>query len=705
MPSRIATVLQMIFFALCLAFPGNPARAAEGALPDTEIELLRERLIEDALEQRGFTVSTQQYIISDFGSGEAYLAQMDESGRWPDVDYGDTDNEWDPLRALDRILVMTYDYYREGTAAYQDPAILDGIKQALNYWYTVNPRCRNWYKNEIAKQFYFNVIALLLQGDIAPELLGKIVNDLTEAPRMTGSNKTLLSISVFYRGVIEGNKERIRAGVQGVKEPVAITTAEGIQPDYSFHQHGAFIYNGSYGHNFLRETSWLASIVRGTDYAFSQDQIKILRDYFMEGTRWMVRGRLLDYNVRGRQVGRSANLDLGALKITTQLDRMMLADPEHRDQYSEAKEKIMENQPQELSGNRHFWRSDYTVHHRPAYFTSLKMCSERTVGMEMDVNSENLYGYYLPYGLTYIYRRGDEYKAIFPVWDWARLPGVTSPHREFSSSGKSTQQTQFVGGVSDGTYGLSSMDLDVKNTRAKKSWFWFDREWVALGAGIRSEEEVPIVTGVNQALMRGDVLVDGRAFAGAEQAMSNTRWVWHDEVAYIFPKGKEVMVQAHEQSAPLQKIFGLGADTIFRESVFSLWVDHGVQPEKDRYAYIVVPGISAKQVETYSRKLPLTIHFNTDELQAVTHDKLGLTAIAFHTEGKLNLGRKLEVRVDHPCLLLINHRKRTISISDPTAKLSAINLIIKGKKGKALFAEQITLPTGELAGSSVQLSW
>ena len=135
-------------------------------------------------------------------------------------------------------------------------------------------------------------------------------------------------------------------------------------------------------------------------------------------------------------------------------------------------------------GNKHFWRSDYTVHHRPTYFISLKLCSERTVGVETDVNSENLLGYFLPYGLTYIYRRGDEYEDIFPVWNWARLPGVTSPDDIPVIKGKFTQEVAFVGGVSDGKYGLSAMEMDVRETTGKKSWFWFDKELVALGAGI-----------------------------------------------------------------------------------------------------------------------------------------------------------------------------------------------------------------------------
>ena len=59
-----------------------------------------------------------------------------------------------------------------------------------------------------------------------------------------------------------------------------------------------------YGHNFLRETIWLAAIVQGTSFAYSEAEMKILRDYYLEGTRWMIRGPQVDYNVRGRQVGK-----------------------------------------------------------------------------------------------------------------------------------------------------------------------------------------------------------------------------------------------------------------------------------------------------------------------------------------------------------------------------------------------------------------
>ena len=671
---------------------------------DDDIEVLRQRLIEDALVKKGFLVRTSRYIQSDFSKAEAYLNSLQTDGSWPDVDYADQDNEWNPLVALDRILMMTYAYQNTTDPLHQDARLLSGIVNALQYWYQVNPTCKNWYKNDIAKQFYFNVIALLLQGIIENDLLGKMITDLTETPTMTGSNRTLVSVSVLYRGVLEKNAERIARGVAGVMQQVQITSEEGIQCDYSFHQHGPFLYNGSYGSNFLRETIWLASIVQGTQFAFTHEHLKVLRDYYLKGTRWMIRCGVLDYNVRGRQVGRSTGFDLDALTIVPQLDHFITADPAYIDQYHASRQHILNQEPQAISGNRYFWRSDYTAHHRSAYFTSLKMCSQRTVGMEMDVNTENLYGYYLPFGLTYIYRRGDEYKDIFPVWDWARLPGVTSPHHAFSSSGRSSQQTSFVGGVSDSTYGVSSMDLHVKDTQAKKSWFWFDQEWVALGAGIQSTNENPIVTGINQTLLKGNVKVDGTTYGRGKKILENPSWVWHDSIAYFFPKPQTVAMKAAEQSGQLQRIFGLGTDSVYRSDVFSLWFEHGLKPKDASYEYIVIPGCSFADIIAYAQDIPVTVLSNTTRLQAVTHPQLQITGIVFHEAGSFSFSNDLTIEVNYPCLVLINHARKKVTVSDPTASLNEINITISNKEGKRK-TESVTLPESQFSGSSVTLYW
>lgn len=686
----------------CLVFICFHVIVFDAFSQESDIAILKNHLIKDAINL-GFRSRTDRYIISDFGKAEVYLQTMLPDGSWEDVDYKDRDNNWSPLMHLDRALVMTINFTKENSLLYQDAGLLQGLEKSLEYWYTVNPTCENWYKNVIAKQFYFNIIGLLLQGKIDQNLHEKVANDLTEEPTMTGSNRTLVATSCIYRGVIERNEERIEMGVKGVTDQVIVTSKEGIQPDYSFHQHGHFIYNGSYGHNFLRESIWLATMVHGTSFAYSNEQIQILRDYFLEGTRWMLRGGLVDYNVRGRQVGRPEGSLLSGKNIIPQLDQFMIADPKYFNEYKTSKKHIEAQTPQDITGNKHFWRSDYLVHHRAEYLTSLKMCSERTVGIELNMNSENKLGYWLPYGLTYIYRRGNEYQGIFPVWDWARLPGVTSPHEEYEELNKGvayTQETSFVGGVSDGTYGVSAMDFSKDKTTAKKAWFWFDDEWVALGAGIQSSHTAPIVTGINQCHFKGEVIVDGNIFDRSNQILEDPLWIVHDSIGYVFPGSESVAMKSDNQSGNIRRIYGLGEDTIFSSKVFSLWFDHGTKPTDESYEYIVIPGKSSAEVSQYVQDLPITILSNTSELQAVSRNNLNITGIVFHKPGEFAIHNDLTVGVDKPSLLLVDHHKGILTVSDPTAKLQEITITLNHSNGKHE-SGVILLPAGEFAGKSV----
>ncbi|WP_158859037.1 polysaccharide lyase 8 family protein [Lunatibacter salilacus] len=674
------------------------------AQQEDAISLIRERLIKDALEERGFVDRVKQYMMPDLDAAGSYQQEIMPDGSWSDVDYLDTDNEWDPLKALNRTLVMAYAYAELENSFYKNEKMLESIENALSYWYQVNPVCKNWYKNDLAKQMYLGVIALLLQDDISPFILKRMIEDQTEEPRMTGSNRTLFATSVFYRGVLERDPQRISAGVQGVLDQVGINQKEGVQQDYSFHQHGPYLYNGSYGNNFLRETIWMAAMVQGTPFAFKQEDLAVMRDYYLQGTRWMVYRGLMDYNVRGRQVGRPSGFDQRAEILLPQLAYFMQADPDHRKEFAKSQQKIIHKLPQIEKGHKHFWRSDYTVHHRGTFFTSLRMCSDRTIGVETDVNSENLLGYYLPYGLTYIYRNGDEYEDIFPVWDWAKLPGVTSPDKVYPLiKGAFTQPTQFVGGVSDGHFGVSVMDLEVHELTGKKAWFWFDNEWIALGAGITSTGEDFIQTGINQTRLKGNILVNGKPLVHQDAVPKDASWVWHDSVGYFFPGSPDNLhISGQEQTGQMHRIYGLGENTHHNMDVFSLWLSHGSKPENATYAYAVIPGISGQGMEEYVKDFPFEILVNTGKVQAIYHNKLQLTGVVFHESIAFHLGESLILEPNHPCLVLINHKTSTFTVSDPTATHEHIELIVKDATDESQRII-IDLPSGLDAGKSVSI--
>ncbi|WP_020528714.1 polysaccharide lyase 8 family protein [Flexithrix dorotheae] len=699
MKNKLTADLQILIISLFFILP------IHSYAQESDIEILRNRLVEGALNLE-FRPRTDRYIASDYSKANVYLAEMNSNGSWNDVDYQDRDNNWSALVHLDKMLVMTINYSRESSSYFQNEELLNGLEKALTYWYQVNPVSDNWYKNKIAKQFYLNIIGLLLQNKIDNQLHEKIVSDLTPVPTMTGSNRTLLATSTLYRGVIERNEDRIKSGIKGVTDQIEISSEEGIQPDFSFHQHGHFIYNGSYGLNLLRESIWLATIVHGTAFAYSEEQIETLRKYFLEGTRWMIRGGLIDYNVRGRQVGRTDGDLLLGEELLPQLERLKIVDPAFSSPYQSSKTHIENKTSQEIEGNKHFWRSDYTAHHKDGYFTALKMCSERTVGIELNMNSENKLGYWLPYGLTYIYRRGNEYQGIFPAWDWAKLPGVTSPHQEFVEQKKGpnyTQKTSFVGGVSDGNYGVSAMDFSKDKTKAKKSWFWFDEEWVALGAGINSSHEAAIVTGINQCHLQGEIEIDGRKFTNTMQSLKNPKLIVHDSIGYIFPTDQTVEIKSDVQQGNLQRIYGLGKDTVYAPRVFSLWFDHGPSPKNAQYAYIVVPGKSSEELAAYAKNTSIEILSNTPELQAVKNAPLDMIGVVFHKAGNIEVGQGISLQVNHPALVLLNLKNGEVSVSDPTTRLGELKITLT-KKGAHPQTQNIALPSGEMAGKSVNFS-
>src|SRR5690606_24867433 len=128
---------------------------------------------------------------------------------------------------------------------------------------------------------------------------------------------------------------------------------------------------------------------------------------------------------------------------------------------------------------------------------------------------------------------------IYPVWDWQKIPGTTVvqkpelPHwKEIAKKGL----TDFVGGVSDGEYGAATFDFASAHDplKARKSWFFFDREYVSLGAGIKSEASYPVVTTINQTLLDSEVVVKRKDASEKLQAgqhiLEGVSWVFHGKI-------------------------------------------------------------------------------------------------------------------------------------------------------------------------------
>jgi len=450
----------------------------------------------------------------------------------------------------------------------------------------------------------------------------------------------------------------------------------------------------------------------GTPYALNDAKLAIFSKYYRDSYLRSIRGSYMDFNLEGRGISR-ANI----LNKEGERNRILMAQlldfkntPDWNAAIARTDNKVS---PcfQILPYHRQFWIGDYVQHSRSAYAFNVRMASKRTKRSESG-NTENLLGRYLSDGATNIQLRGPEYYNIMPVWEWDKIPGVTS--RDYQSDRRITQfwgeegTNDFAGGVSDGVYGASGYALDHDSLQAKKSWFFFDKEIVCLGAGITSNAAEPVTTTINQCWLNGDVFTPGdkkidkgKLTAFKEQG---SKWVLHDGIAYYFPQQTDLTLSTQMQHGSWYQINNAQAKKDVSGDVFKLWLNHGIKPTNAEYVYIVLPGIAkVKDLKSF-KESDLQIIANTAAVQAVYHKSLDMAQAIFYQAGTISFAG-LEITTDKPCALLISkvQGKQVWSVADPLQIEHQIRLSIKDLKTGQTRNLQANLPQHELAGSTISL--
>ena len=193
-----------------------------------------------------------------------------------------------------------------------------------------------------------------------------------------------------------------------------------------------------------------------------------------------------------------------------------------------------------LSHATFYWQSDHFSFQRPGFFTSVRMYSDRIYNMEEPYNGEGLMNHHRGDGTNYLSRTGDEYFDLAPVNDWQKIPGATIVQKPQLPSEKEIQKrglTDFAGAVTDGKYGAVAFDFKSPHDplQAKKGWFFFDNEYVCLGAGISSDSKFPVATTLNQCLLKGNVVVHAKdqssILSNGNREIKEVQWMLHDGVA------------------------------------------------------------------------------------------------------------------------------------------------------------------------------
>jgi chondroitin AC lyase len=662
-----------------------------------DLEAIRQRIVAESHTDK-----------PNLKAAKGLVASQKPDGSWEGIDYGAQDRAlWAPMAHLDRLMELAR-AYESGHVPEADRApVSQAFQRGFDYWVTRDPKSSNWWYNEIGAPLEIYRLMVLAEPLLTEGRKERGCTILERAKlTMTGQNLLWLAESVIGRACLQRDVVRMGEAFARIQDEIVISEKEGIQQDFSFHQHGAQLYNGGYGSGFAASAPRFALLAQGTSFAFAQEKLDILTAYLLDGQQWMIRANQFDYSASGRELTRPnsghARGYAGRARTLLKLDSVTRRDELER--MAVRLEKGVSADRPALTGHRQYWRSDYTVHHRPDFMASVRLTSDRMLQTEV-VNEENQLGEHLSDGVMYLYRTGCEYRNIFPVWDWARLPGITVEHdrplKRINNRRKGSRP--FAGGVSDGLCGVSAMEFERDGLTAKKAWFFFEGEVVCLGAGITSTNAFRVITSVNQCLAEGPVTVkraDGAVAAlQAPEKLVSPVWVHQGGFVYALLQGGEnVGVGVSEQKGNWRRVStALKTDEVSQE-VFSLWLSHGKRPTGAAYAYVASAQSDVAAAGRYADALPVRVVANTSEVQAVEDPQAGILQVAYYRAAALDASGWGTVRVDRPCLLLLRKGGGSLrgAVCDPTNRDGSVKVEAGG------MSRLIQLPSGPRAGSSAR---
>src|SRR5690606_38592853 len=133
---------------------------------------------------------------------------------------------------------------------YHNQDLFKKINTALDHWLQKRYQSSNWWHNQIGVPQYMRDIIILLHNDLDPDRLKKsleVMAQLQVHDNYTGGNLVWCADLGLHYGALTGDEKLVKRCRDLILKEIKITTGEGIQPDYSFHQHGKRLQMYQYG--------------------------------------------------------------------------------------------------------------------------------------------------------------------------------------------------------------------------------------------------------------------------------------------------------------------------------------------------------------------------------------------------------------------------------------------------------------------------
>ncbi|GAA0589422.1 polysaccharide lyase 8 family protein [Kribbella sandramycini] len=668
----------------------------------------------------------------------------DADALWPDLPLSPTSGNFS--LSYNRLKSIALARATPGTTLNQDPAAV--LASALDF---LNERAYNESLPETGNWWFWEIgapRALLDTCVLAYDILSDTQraaylravdrfvpdpNRRTNSPsvRETGANRVDKALIVALRGLVGSDAAKVAAARDALSDVAEagknsvftyVTSGDGFYRDGSFVQHGNLAYVGTYGNVALGGIANLLALLGGSTWEITDPNRAVVLDAVAASfAPFVVNGLMMDA-VSGRAISREKAGDHRNGHATTSTVLLLasgVAAPYAADYRALAKGWLTRDRLNDYlpsasipdlarakavladpavpaapakPGHFQFHHQDRVVHRRPGWTFAIAMSSKRMARYEWG-NGENLRGWYVGDGMTYLYNddHSQFFDAFWPTVDAQRLPGTTvsakprQPHAGTAGTGTIAAYAEWVGGASYrntiGAVGMHLINHD-KSLQAKKSWFCLPDAIVALGAGISGTDGFPVETVVENRNLHADgaarLLVDGRT--GANTQYADPRWAHLEGVGgYVFPNGGRLRAHREDRTGSWSEI-NVGNDTggsttPHTRRYQSLVLEH----DRDAYAYILLPGATPAQT---ARHCGVTIVANIAAVQAIRSGQV--TMANFWTPATA-----AGITSDGPASVVVGRENRTltVAVADPSRTATTVRITIDRRAGAVLTAD------------------
>lgn len=623
----------------------------------------------------------REYLIKSVepeGNTDKLVSSFSANGQWPDINYNDTERAgWQLLNHLKRVRDLALVWINPRSSYYHKKEVWLVINKGLDHWLDKRYKNSNWWHNEIGVPQYMRDIIILVKAELSAGQFSKALEVLAQHHVLgsgAGANLTWSADLGFHYGALTNDKALMQKCLGLLVGEIRITTGEGVQPDYSFHQHGAHLQMYQYGQAYLWENTRLAWELRGTEFAYPEEKIRILTDFTLSGWQWMARGvntvpGTMDRSASRKDALRSADIR----KLIPYL--IVLSPGKTKELQSVA---AIQNGRGALSGFRYYPYSDFAAYQQKDFSFFVKTISARTLPSE-SFNNENLKGHLLNSGDAYLIRDGNEYFNLMPGWNWEYLPGITS----FDGAVKITRKP-LSGGVSDGAYGFTVMDYQLEGKEkgqmlsARKFWAGYGKQVICLVAGLKAENIAGAYSVLDQCRWRGDVTVNkaGNVLKEGDNNLQSVKWIHHAGFAYIPLVHAPVDIRLNTTKGTWQSINASTVSPPVEEKVFMPVIKLQDLLKEQSFGYVLAACRTPQDADKLAGRPEWKVLRNDNDCQAVSF-KDGTLMAAFYTGTSLDGGRNKQLKADKPCLILVSKNK--VYVSDPLHKGGTVKIELNNK--------------------------